>query len=105
MALRSLCAWNKNPHTIVMHPWLVKHVRMYRLNPRDVIEGIVFGDSNRYIMTEQGKLEICTYTIRGPNISAHAAPSVTASGDESESSTYDNDQANRGALTYAAQPL
>ena len=105
MALRSLCAWNKNPHTIVMHPWLVKHVRMYRLDPRDVIEGIVFGDSNCYVELEQGKLELRTHKAGEHNISADAAPTAAASGNKYESPAYDNGQADRGALTYAAQPL
>ena len=60
----------ENPHTIVMHPWLVNHVKMYRLDPRDVIEGIIFGDSNRYVKSEQGKLELRIHTQQVNTISA-----------------------------------
>jgi len=62
----------ENPHTIVMHPWVVKLVREHKLDPRDVIEGIVFGDSKRYITSEQGKLEVCTLTHHACPTSAHA---------------------------------
>jgi len=36
-------------YTIVMHPWLVNHMRVYNLGTRDVIEGMMFGDRERYI--------------------------------------------------------
>ena len=62
---------------------------MYRLDPRDVIEGIIFGDSNRYIKSEQGKSELRT------------PPTATASVTGYEFTAH-NGQADRGALTYAA---
>ena len=80
-----------------MHPWLVNHVKMYRLDPRDVIEGIIFGDSNRYIKSEQGKSELRTPPT-------DVTPTATASVTGYEFPAH-NGQADRGALTYAAQPL
>lgn len=104
-SLRTIPAGQEeNPHTIVMHPWLVNHVKMYRLDPRDVIEGIIFGDSNRYIKSEQGKSELRTHPAGEYIISADVAPTATAPVTGYEFPAH-NGQADRGALTYAAQPL
>jgi hypothetical protein len=77
---------------------------MYRLDPRDVIEGIIFGDSNRYIKSEQGKSELRTHPAGEYIISADVAPTATAPVTGYEFPAH-NGQADRGALTYAAQPL
>jgi len=101
-SLRTIPAGQEeNPHTIVMHPWLVNHVKMYRLDPRDVIEGIIFGDSNRYIKSEQGKSELRTHQAGEYTISADVKSTATASVTGYELTAH-NDQADRGALTYAA---
>jgi len=101
-SLRTIPAGQEeNPHTIVMHPWLVNHVKMYRLDPRDVIEGIIFGDSNRYIKSEQGKSELRTHQTGEYTISADVKSTATASVTGYELTAH-NDQADRGALTYAA---
>ena len=78
---------------------------MYRLeDPHDEIEGIIFGDSNRYIKSEQGKSELRTHQAGKYTISADVAPTATTSVTGYEFPAH-NGQADRGALTYAAQPL
>ena len=44
-----VCGNDHSDYTIVMHPWLVNHMRVYRLDERDLIEGMMFGNKDRYI--------------------------------------------------------
>ena len=54
-----------NDHTIVMHPWLTHHLRVYHLDICDAINGMLFGDSERYTIpwgcsTRAQELSPCT---------------------------------------------
>ena len=45
---RSVHVNGSSRHTIVMHPHLLEFLRLYRYNAQTVIEGMLFGDSERH---------------------------------------------------------
>ena len=46
-------------YTIVMHPWIVDYMMAYRLEPRDIIEGMLFGSRERYMLAARNQLRGC----------------------------------------------
>ena len=47
---------DRSRYTIVLHPWLVNYIRVYKLDARDVVEGMLFGDADRYERAAQHQL-------------------------------------------------
>ena len=48
-----------NDYTVVMHPWLIDYLMAYRLDARDVVEGMLYGSRDRYMLAVQNQLRGC----------------------------------------------